>query len=219
MTPDEFISLVCHDLRAPVRGLRTLPEWMREEVINLHGDVPAGLEDVLGMMEKQANRLDYIIADLSAYSKLSRAEDDPSCLLADAMPPHDMVAQFTTDLRVDRIPMEQKHLGAVLQALMDNALKHGNGLETRPHLSVAELEGTCEIVVRDYGAGFDTNFARVVFEPLRSLKSRDMCEGSGMGLAVVARIAALYDGQCWVTPNKDHNGTEAGFRLRLNKVP
>ena len=215
MTPDNFISIICHDLRAPLRGLKTLPTWAREEVVNFAGDVPPRLGEVLDMMEQQASRLDYIMSDLSAFSKLARTQPSPESRPEDALPHDEISRHFEIDIAAPIIPMELCHVQAVLSAFMDNALKHGNGLMRPAQLKVVANDEAIEITVRDFGPGFDPKFREVVFEPLRLLQSRDATEGSGMGLATVARIAELYGGSCEMRTGNGLDGAEAIFRCPM----
>lgn len=210
MSPDEFISLICHDLRAPLRGLKTLPDWAREEVQHAIGDVPGELADVFDMMRTQAHRLDRLVTDLFAFATLERVEHAPKTPIHDALP-SDLSRHFEIELAVDSVAIERAHLATVLFSLMDNAIKHGNAAEAPGRVTATLVDGHVEIHVMDHGPGIDQKFHDLVLEPLRLLRSRDITEGSGMGLATVARIAELYDGTFRIRTNED-GGVSAKFR-------
>ncbi|MEM9341648.1 MAG: HAMP domain-containing sensor histidine kinase [Pseudomonadota bacterium] len=210
MSPEQFISLVCHDLRAPLRGLKTLPDWARDEVVDAIGSIPPGLGEVLDMMTTQANRLDYIVRDLADYTKLVRSEANPASAPHDALP-HDFIPFFDMNISVDTVPMEASHLAAVLHAFMDNAVTHGAARDKPTRVTIAAVDRDVVITVADQGPGVDAKHHETVFEPLSHLASRDVCEGSGMGLATVARIAELYNGTCRAYTN-EAGGLSAEFR-------
>lgn len=216
MTPDSFVSLVCHDLRAPLRGLKSLPEWAREELLDELGSVPKGLDEIFDMMTKQADRLDAMVADLSRYSKLCRTDEEPVAEIEEALPGAELLDLFETRVApLDDIPMEKDHLRIVFQELMDNAIKHGDGIEQRPTVSAEIVDGAFQVSVTDQGPGIEPRFLSFVFEPLRTLQSRDASEGSGVGLAMVARIAELYDADCYIQPNAHTPGVTATFRYPI----
>lgn len=213
MTPDSFISLVCHDLRAPLRGLKSLPEWAREELLEDLGNVPKRLDEIFDMMTRQANRLDAMVADLSRYSKLCRTVEEPVAKIEEALPEAELLDLFETRVApLDDIPMEKDHLRIVFQELMDNAIKHGDGIEQRPTVSAEIVDGAFQVSVTDQGPGIEPKFLNFVFEPLRTLQSRDAREGSGVGLAMVARIAELYGADCYIKLNAHAPGVTATFR-------
>ena len=211
MEPDEFVSLVCHDLRAHLRALKTLPNWAREEIFEKFGDVPNDLAEIMNMMELKANRLDRMVADLSAYARMSGNPGNPGTVIEDVLPAEEMLAHFSVEVTVSFVPLDADHVRVVIDELTSNALKHGEARSKQASLSISTDGESFHVAVTDSGPGFDPKYTDTVFEPLRTLKSRDACEGSGMGLAKVERIAEIYGGFCQLKQMPGASGVTAIF--------
>lgn len=211
MTPDQFISLVCHDLRAPLRGLKTLPDWAREAVIEDHGTVSPALGEVLDLMASRAARMDRLVQDISAYAKLHRSELAVQTPAIEFLPDENLCRHFTMALGDVSLPMEKAHGGLILQVFMENAVKHGQADRLGGRVEIAQSNGAYQISVSDNGPGMSSEFFAKVFEPLSALQPRDVCEGSGMGLAMVDRLASLYDAEARAERNSK-GGMDFHFR-------
>lgn len=213
MTPDKFISLMHHDLRAPIRALKELPGWATQE-LSLHmAEPPAALATIFEMMTVQARRLDYMVEDLTKFSKIARTERQPRTLIAEVLPP--VAAGFDVQVKEELWPMERDHLAAVLQHLCDNAMRHGRAGELGASFEATTHKGQAELQITDFGPGVDPRYFATMFEPMTTLQSRDIREGSGMGLATVARIAALYGGQCRAYTPASGKGLAVHFRCPM----
>jgi light-regulated signal transduction histidine kinase (bacteriophytochrome) len=89
-------------------------------------------------------------------------------------------------------------LRAALQNLISNAWKYSRTKE----VSVIELgqvykDGDVTYYVRDNGVGFDMRFYDKLFQPFQRLHPKEQFEGSGIGLATVARIMRRHNGKIW----------------------
>jgi len=201
MSPELFIRKVCHDLRAPLRALKEIPTWLEEDLAVHLQPVPEAALELLQMMRTQADRLDGIVAGLSELAKLRRTEEQPRVDLETVLSKKDWPEQLRLNFDISFLPLEPEHARLVVDHLVDNAFKHAKAAEHYAELTVCRVERGVRIAVSDVGPGIDPKHFETVYEPLSTLKSRDDCEGSGMGLAVVARIAELYGGTCALLPN------------------
>lgn len=211
MSPDGFISLICHDLRGPMRRLRMLPDWAREEAEGAFGSVPPSLDDLFSRMQSQASHMDALICDLARYARLARSEQAP-CTSADAILPEGaLVPGITVELDPCELPIEAEHGALVVRCFVENARQHGAAEQTGARLALSNRPDRFEISISDRGPGIEQQFLETVFEPLRTLKPRSVSDGTGMGLAMVARVAALYHGEA----TAQHN-PEGGMLFRFS---
>jgi signal transduction histidine kinase len=89
-------------------------------------------------------------------------------------------------------------LELMMVQLLDNALKFNRS--SRPHIVISAVEESdaVTIKVQDNGIGIPVANRNEVFDLFRRLHPRTEFRGSGIGLTMVARIAALHGGNCWV---------------------
>jgi light-regulated signal transduction histidine kinase (bacteriophytochrome) len=89
-------------------------------------------------------------------------------------------------------------LRVALRNLLDNALKYTSRQpRARIEFGRVQSEGPRVFLVRDNGAGFDMKFAGRLFEPFQRLHPREQFDGTGIGLATVARVVARHGGRIW----------------------
>lgn len=199
MSPDMFIRKICHDLRAPLRALSELPDWLEEDLINEFDGLPDCSHETLRMMKTQSKRLDEMVAGLSNLVKMKRSGPAntslPQVLSEIAWADHVYI-----HLDVERFPMESTHVKSVLDNLVENSFKHGG---QSVEVWVGRREENWLIAVSDDGPGIPEELHEKVYEPLCTLKPRDQCEGSGLGLTIVKKLAELYNGTSLIRSNRE----------------
>lgn len=105
---------------------------------------------------------------------------------------------------------DEEMLAAALEHLVDNAVRYSPS-GSPVHLAVVEAEGRVTASVRDEGPGILPGDIERVFQPfVRGSTARDT-EGSGLGLALVVRIAAGHGGSVRAVPA----GTGTCFEVTL----
>lgn len=211
---DGFAYVASHDLKAPLRGIASLAEWVEED---LGAQIPDGVRGHLAMLRGRVARLEGLIEGILAYSRAGRtgravAEVDVGALLAEAVellaPPP--TATVTVEpgmpvLRTARAPLQQ-----VFMNLIGNALKHAAGPATAVRVGAREADGFWEFSVTDNGPGIAPAFHERIWGMFQMLKPRDEVEGTGIGLSVVRKIVNAMGGRTWV---ESAEGAGACFRF------
>ena len=106
---------------------------------------------------------------------------------------------------------DEAHLRQAVANLVTNALTptpDGSPVEVAARLH----DGTANVTVRDHGPGLDDDALAHVFDRFWQADRARTGVGAGLGLAIVAAIAAEHGGTATAT-NADHNGAE--FKLTL----
>ncbi|MDO9016974.1 MAG: ATP-binding protein [Deltaproteobacteria bacterium] len=217
---DGFAYVASHDLKAPLRGIASLAEWIEED---LGAQIPDGVRGHLGMLRGRVARLEGLIEGILAYSRAGRTgravvEVDVGALLAEtvellAPPP---TATVTIEpgmpvLRTARAPLQQ-----VFMNLIGNALKHAAGPATAVRVSAREADGFWEFSVTDNGPGIAPAFHERIWGMFQTLKPRDEVEGTGIGLSVVRKTVTAMGGRAWV---ESADGVGSCFRFTWPAVP
>ncbi|MFL5925925.1 MAG: ATP-binding protein [Gaiellaceae bacterium] len=216
----DFVSLVSHELRAPMATVigaartlqvrwRELEPGQRESFLALIGDettrLAALIGDVLDTSRIDAGTFTYRFGDVDVGS-LVRATVAAAALGQDEVPVRADIAGGLPTIRGDAERLRQ-----VFGNLIENAVKYspvGEPVEVR----VSQSDGTVLVVVRDHGPGIRTNDQRLIFEKFGRVAGAVSKPGTGLGLYIARSIAETHGGTIAVTSTPGHGAT---FTVRL----
>ncbi|MGV3708885.1 MAG: sensor histidine kinase [Gemmatimonas sp.] len=213
---DQFAYVASHDLKAPLRGIANLSEWIEEDV----GEAfPAEAKEKMELLRGRVRRLEGLIDGILEYSRAGRARKAPSPidvnqLVAEIIelqsPPESVKFEIAPQLPTvfsERVPLQQ-----VLTNLIGNAIKY-----TRREDPVIRVDATLEgafvhFRVTDNGPGIAPQYHERIFVVFQRLAARDKVEGTGIGLAIVKKVVEGRGGRVWVeSPVADAVGTTFHF--------
>ncbi|MDQ1303009.1 MAG: Histidine kinase, partial [Pseudomonadota bacterium] len=210
-----------HDLKAPLRAIEILVEWLQEDLTTFEG---GEVQQNLALLKQRTARLHRLLDDLMAYSRAARKpgeihEVDTRLLTTDLFtllaPPASMRTEASTSLpliRAHQAPLEQ-----VLRNLINNAIKHHPTKDGRVRVYAQDKGDELLFAVEDDGTGIPQEYAEKVFQMFQTLQPRDDMEGSGMGLAIVKRIVEWQGGRIWFHGGPGGCGTV--FKFTWKKLP
>ena len=212
---DQFAYVASHDLKAPLRAIQQLSNWLVEDL----GDgLPAAAQKHVNRILNRVSRMERMLDDLLLYSRINRQgavaaeivdmQALINSVLETVVPPAGVtvtIADEPPTVFTVRTPLEM-----VLRNLIGNAIKHHNKAEVQITIAVQRLETQIEVMVTDDGPGIDQDYHERIFGLFQTLQPRDQIEGSGMGLAIVRRIVQEYDGAITV---ESAEGKGATFRF------
>lgn len=209
---NDFAYVASHDLKAPLRGIMQLANWIEEDSKD---QLEEQSKEFLTLMQNRVSRLERLLDDLLAYSRVGRKQGnfktvDTTSLAHDIFQLLDPPEGFTLTCQnclptfvTLSVPFEQ-----LLRNLISNAIKHHDKTEGTIHISATIDTQGFQFVVSDDGPGIPPEQHDRVFGIFQTLKSRDEVEGSGMGLAIVKKLLDNY--QCQI--HIESNGTR-GARM------
>jgi chemotaxis family two-component system sensor kinase Cph1 len=159
-----------------------------------------------------------LIDNLLAFSRLQRTDLQRKTVDLNSLV-HEIQSELlmtnfggrSIDWRVTPLPTvtaDDPMLRLVFQNLLSNALKY-----TRPRAEALievgsyQQNGEDVIFVRDNGIGFDPKYTGKLFRVFERLHSSSDFEGSGIGLATVARIIARHNGRTWAEGEPNRGAT------------
>ena len=203
---EAFSYSVSHDLRAPLRAMQGFAQALNEDFADRLGPVA---QDYTRRIVAAACRMDTLIQDLLAYSRLSRAQ-----MLLQPLDLRSVMAQirahtegeFRKALLEVAIPEAFPHVMAhpttlvqVVTNLLTNAVKFvGSGV--RPHVRVwaEERDEWGRLWVEDNGIGIAPEHHDRIFRVFERLHGSDTYPGTGIGLAIVAKGMERMGGRAGV---------------------
>ena len=209
-----------HDLRAPLRAIDGFSRILLDEHA---AELDPEAQRYLKIVRDNTKNMALLIDDLLAFSRLSRQamHTEPVRLAGLVAEAWDQLEPERNDRRVElavgRLPIvsgDPHLLKQVLLNLLGNAIKFTRTREdARIEVGVQVLNGDTVVFVRDNGVGFDMRYKDKLFGVFQRLHRADEFEGTGVGLATVARIVHRHGGRVWAEAEP---GSGATFFLSFN---
>lgn len=193
---EQYATIISHDLKSPLRALRYLSDDAEQA---LDDGEPAKAAAAISEMRALSRRMSRMMSALLDYASVGRKATAVTPVvtraLADAIAaslprPPGLRIEITGDW--PEIITLEAPLDLVLRNLTENALKHHDRDTGVVQLSARDCGPTIEFRVEDDGPGIPTSAHGAVFMPFRRLSER--AEGTGMGLALVARTLEAVGG-------------------------
>ena len=211
---ESFSYSVSHDLRAP---LRTIDGFSRALMEDYGDQLDATARDYLHRVRGGSQRMGQLIDDMLGLSrvtrrKLNRAPVNLSELAQDAIaqlregePERQVRLDIETDLYANGDP---DLLRIALVNLFHNAWKY-TARQSAPHIQFRKHANGVEatFVVTDNGVGFDMQYADNIFTAFQRLHTDSEFQGSGIGLATVARVIQRHGGRVWAQSEPEHGAS------------
>lgn len=189
---DEFSYVVSHDLKAPLRGITYLADWIREEQMP---HLTQESRDNFDLLKNRVAKMEQFIEGLLEYSKAGRRVAKTKQIqlkrfLSDLVQLLHIPPGVKTSLRVvdlefetDTIPLEQ-----VLGNLISNAVKYNTNSQPTLEISCEKQDNKLVFCVIDNGPGIEKQYHTQIFKIFHSIGVNENTEGTGIGLAIVKKI-------------------------------
>jgi PAS domain S-box-containing protein len=204
---EHCVNTLAHDLRSPLVALLGFSRLLRQDYGSRLDDTGAHFVD---RIEQAGRTMEGLIHDLLELSRIGRHGERPAMV-----DPRTVLAQLAAELKPrldaegirlalpDDPPLvycDRTRLYQVFANLIGNAINHMGECEVRGiSVEVIEEEDVDHITVRDFGRGIAPQHHEKIFEVFQTLgPRRDDARGTGMGLAIVRKIAETHGGRVWV---------------------
>jgi light-regulated signal transduction histidine kinase (bacteriophytochrome) len=215
---EAFTASVSHDLRSPLTTIAgqagllelSLPDATDEQkrrLLRIQSSVRQMselIEALLVLSRISRQTLHREIVDISALAETivqDMRQKDPARNV-------EVVIQPNMAVHGDR-----RLLGDLFQNLIGNAWKFTSKTDA-PRIEIGQSSGDplATLFIRDNGAGFDMAYEQKLFKPFQRLHGASDFDGSGVGLATVARIIDRHGGRIWAE-GKPNQGAVFYFTL------
>ncbi len=219
---EQFAYAASHDLKSPLRAIESLAQWTIDDFRDeLNTEVKSNLEKIL----ERTHRLSTLQTDLLNYSKAGKIDSsigpfkiaDEIKQLNELLNPNNNFHIVYKKSEFETIFTHATPLRQILLNFITNAIKHHDKNNGTIEISTQMLQNRIFIQIRDDGPGIDPKYHQRIFELFQGLQSRDVVEGSGLGLSIVNKLVTYYGGEVSVDSNPaERRGTTFSFDWPCN---
>jgi PAS domain S-box-containing protein len=208
---DSFVYMVSHDLKAPLRSIANLSEWIEED---LRDRVLEDERQQFELLRQRVKRMNALIDGLLNYSRVGSQElecetVDVNRLVAEtidslAPPPSFEIVTSSSCVADSSSPLPTLNtkrilLAQVLANLIGNAIKHHHRADGRIEITVQDVGNQYQFSIADDGPGIPNPEDRHrIFEMFQTLKPSASNENTGIGLSLVKKIVEGEGGRIWL---------------------
>ena len=219
---ESFVYMVSHDLKAPLVSIQGFLSLLEIECAT---ELPEEGRFYLNRVRGNTEHLQRLIQQLLELSRVGRAGDlrervDMDALaqeIKETMEPRLQPERITLEIVSPLPPVmaEPTQIRQLIVNLVDNSIKYmGASLERRIEIRSEVVPEGVEYVVTDTGMGIPEEMRERAFQMFQRLpNASSSIEGSGMGLAIVRKIAEAHGGSAWVEANP--GGTGSAFHILI----
>ncbi|MFC4158798.1 sensor histidine kinase [Chitinimonas lacunae] len=198
---ESFSYSVSHDLRSPLRAIDGFSRMLARRAGPRLDDEDRRL---LAVVRDNCQVMARLIDDLLTFSRLSRqalsqVEIDMNKLVNEVW--SQLGENYPGTIEIEPLPPahgDRALLKQVWANLLDNAIKY-SAPSPQPYIKVSGLreDGECRYLIQDNGVGFDMRYVHKLFGVFQRLHAGTSFPGTGVGLAIVARVVARHGGRVW----------------------
>jgi signal transduction histidine kinase len=204
---EQFAYSASHDLKEPLRNISIFSELLAQEYSEYLDERG---KEYCNFVRTGAKRMEMLVEDLLAYTRLSDDADQHEEVFADASKCVEMAlanlaptiaesgATFES-CELPSVPMRSTHLYQLFQNLIGNAIKYRG--DEPPRIRICATRDSSfgwRFAVQDNGIGIRPEYKERIFGLFKRLHNASQYSGSGIGLAICQRIVQRYGGRIWV---------------------
>jgi len=201
---EAFVSTVSHDLRNPLTVIIGYAEHLRQVCAS---KLDKQELDCLREIESQGGKMTALMEDLLVLSRVGYVErpvepEDTASIVKDVL--EELGVQLAEGgITIQKADLPKLHvpetfLSEIFKNLIGNAIKYACKENASIEIGGERQGNSVRYFVRDHGPGIPEDETGRVFEMFYRGFSQKQSNGTGVGLAIVQKIAQLYGGRAWV---------------------
>ncbi|VAW86681.1 hypothetical protein MNBD_GAMMA17-586 [hydrothermal vent metagenome] len=196
---DQFAYVTSHDLKAPLRAIANLSQWIEEDIGEQLNDES---RQQMVLLRSRVQRMDALIQGILDYSRVGRVAEESetvevSALLEEIIDSIDPPPGFTVAVAAGMpvIETQRIRLQQVFANLIGNAIKYREQDDGRVDVSVEDIGEFYRFSISDNGPGIAAEHHEKIFGIFQTLQARDKIESTGVGLTLVKKIVEDQGGE------------------------
>ncbi len=216
----EFAYVISHDLKAPLRAIGSLVDWIYTDY---KGRFDKEGKEMLDLIVGRVKRMNDLIDGVLQYSRVGRIRENRIKIDLNKMvkevvetiaPPSNI--HIAVENKLPNIRSEKTRIKQIFLNLLNNAVKYNDKPKGEIRIFCDTNNGYWKFGIADNGPGIHEKYYEKIFQIFQTLAPRDKVESTGVGLALVKKIVEIYGGKIWVE-SKVGYGTTFFFTLPKNK--
>jgi signal transduction histidine kinase len=218
---EQFAYVASHDLQEPLRTVTSFAELFQKQYKN---KMDESGDKYLEYIMQSSNRMKILITDLLEYSRIGSKKQweqvDCGKVLGEVLADLDVaIRESAAEIIAGELPVITGYpteIKQLFQNLISNAIKFRKK-DAAPRITIsAEKKGDgWEFAVQDNGIGIAKEHHDRIFIIFQRLHSRNLYQGSGIGLSHCKKIVELHKGRIWLDSNPGE-GTTFYFNLQYS---
>ena len=214
---EDFIYIVSHDIKSPMRAISNITTWIEEDLGNaVNQDVLTNL----GLLKNRVNRLENMMNALLELSRVDRTELEfyelniPK-MIQNCIDLFDRESNIDFHFKANIVNENCVTLGVkmqkVIMSILDNAVRFHHEQNRKVFIDVTENNNEYEIKISDNGPGIPEQAIHKIFSIFYTVNSKDIVDTTGAGLAISCKIMKLVGGKIEYSP-----GVKSGSVFTIN---
>lgn len=197
---DEFVYIVSHDIKTPMRAIVNLTSWIEDD---LGSNAEKDILDNFSLLKNRVERLERMMNALLELSRVNTSnmelyEVDIAKLVSDCteMIDKDLNVSFhiTCNLKDNKYTTLGKKLEKIIYNLINNAVRFHDKQRMNVFIEVSENDADLEIKISDDGPGIPDELKDKIFSIFYTVNSKDVVDSTGAGLAICTKIIKMVGG-------------------------
>ncbi len=199
---DRFAHIVSHDLKAPLRAIANLSQWLEDDLADI---LPPENQQQMQLLRQRVYRMESLINGLLEYSRADRTQVEVERVAVDQLlneiidslaPPPGFTIQVQSAMPT--ITAKRILLNQVFANLIGNAIKHHHQTVGQIEITSTKKADFYQFTVKDDGPGISAEFHDKVFGIFQTLKADNPQGNTGIGLSIVKKIIETEGGRIWI---------------------
>ncbi len=224
----EFVTNVSHEFRTPLTIFRTSMEILDIYLKKLKIDLPEELNKRLQVMDKEIDRLTYVITEFLTVGRMESGNITVNKRSISIIPIIQNSINRITLMNKDERAIELKIIGEhrnllideilmmhVLDNLISNAVKYSKDKKA-PEVSVHFKEDFTEIIIKDFGIGVPKTEKGKLFSSYFRGSNTENIKGNGLGLVLVKNFIDLQNGTV-LMESEENIGTTVYLQFKIHQ--
>tara|TARA_R110000868_G_scaffold20539_1_gene86840 strand:- start:1784 stop:2494 length:711 start_codon:yes stop_codon:yes gene_type:complete len=206
---EEFVYIVSHDLKTPMRAITNITNWIEEDLEGIsNNEVLANFS----MLKNRVGRLEMMMNALLELSRVNNFDNEVyefniPRMIADCieLTKDKAKAEFHLSYTIENENSNSlgKKLKKVLLNILDNAIRFHDKEKMNIFIEVYESTTDYEFTIRDDGPGIPEEVKEKIFNMFYTVSSKDVLETTGAGLTICNKIIKRVGGKIEYSPSMD----------------